>query len=201
MDWIIWVILAGVAVLAFLFACNYAPARTKIMVDTPTSTARAEMHLLWGFGPSLTGRALPKRAAGSPFAVFNDPVRVGYALMTPGLADTVYVALRALYDLEPQLNQVEIGMNLSDPAQERVVQTAIQAALATAPAALRERVALQRREAPGADLIAHFELYVSPAELKRIYGGLKNSRAIREFRKRLARKIKPEKRPAREVRA
>jgi hypothetical protein len=201
MDLIVWAILAGVAVLVVMFACNYAPARTKIMVDTPTSTARAEMHLLWGFGPTLTGRALAKSAAGTPFAVFNDPVRVGYALMTPGLADTVYAALRSLYDLEPQVTQVELSVNLNDAAQERVVQTAVQAALATAPAALRERVLVSRHEAPGAELIAHFEVYVSPAELKRIYGQLKNSRAVREFRKRLARKVKQEKRPAREVRA
>jgi hypothetical protein len=201
MDWVIWAALAGASALAFAIACWYAPARTRIVVDTPTSTARAEMHLLWGIGPTLTGRALPKSAAGSPFALFNDAVRVGHALMTPGLADTAYNAVRQLYELKPQMTRFDLGLNLADNSQNVVVQTAAQAALAIAPAALRERVSVTRREAPGAELISHIEVYVSPARLSSIYGELKKSRAVREFRKRLTRKMKPEKRPAREVRA
>lgn len=201
MDWLVWVAIAGAGVLAFGLACYFAPARTRIVVDTPTSTARAEIHTLWGIGPTLTGRALPKRAAGTPFALFNDGVRVGHALMTPGLADAVYSALRAVYDLKPQMTRLDLGLNLGDNSQNVVVQTAAQAALAVAPAALRERVTITRREAPGAELISHVEVYVSPAQLNGIYGQLKNSRAVREFRKRLTRKIKPEKRPAKEVRA
>jgi hypothetical protein len=201
MDGLIWVALAGAAVLVFAIACWYAPARTRIIIDTPTSTARAEMHLLWGIGPTLTGRALPKGAAGEPFSLFNDAARVGHALMTPGLAEVTYNAVRQVYDLKPQMTRLDLGLNLADNSQNVVVHTAAQAALATAPAALRERVSISRREAPGAELSSQVEVYVSPAQLGAIYGALKNSRAVREFRKRLTRKIKPEKRPAREVRA
>ena len=55
--------IAGGVVLAVL-ALLFAPARTKILIDTPTSTARAEMHLLWGLGPLVFARALPAAAAG-----------------------------------------------------------------------------------------------------------------------------------------
>lgn len=201
MDMASWAIVAGAGALALAALSYFAPAKTKIIVDTPTSTARAEMALLWGFGPTLTARALPKRAAGSPFGLFNDAPRVAQALMTPGLADTVYAALRSLYDLNWRLGRLDVGVNFGENAQNLVVQTAAQAALAAAPVALRESVTVTRREAPGAELVGLAELYASPARLKAIYARLKTSRAVREFRKRLMRKQKPVKRPAREVRA
>jgi hypothetical protein len=81
-----------------------------------------------------------------------------------------------------------------------VVQTAAQAALAAAPAALRERVAVVMIETPGAELAANFELDASPATLNAIYGRLKRSRAVQEFRRRLNKKQKPSKKGAKEVR-
>jgi hypothetical protein len=200
MDAATWVIVAGGAALVLLAACYYVPAKTRIIVDTPTSTARAEISLLWGVGPTLTARALPKQAAGNPFASFNDAARVGHAMMTPGLADVVHAALRSLFALNWRTGRLNVGVNFGDNAQNTVVQTAAQAALAASPAPLREAVTVSRREAPGAEVIALFELYASPARLGAIYGRLKNSRAVGEFRKRLTRKIKPAKKPAREVR-
>lgn len=196
----IWVIAGGVAVLAIALGCYFLPAKTTIVVDTPTSTARAEMRLLWGLGPSVIARALPRTGNGNPLTFFNDAARVGNALMTPGIADAVYGAVRSLYDLKPRVTRVAFGMNLGDNAQNLVVQTAAQAAFAVAPAALRERVAITKSETPGAELAAQFELDASPAQLNTIYGRLKSSRAAREFRRRLARKPKPPKKGPGEVR-
>jgi len=200
-DLALWALLAagvgGVAVAALLAA----PAKTAILVDTAGSTARAEMHLLWGLGPKFTARLLPRAAAGTRLAAFSDPVRIGYALMTPGIADAAFEAVRRIYALAPAVTRIDIGVNLADTAQNTVVQTAAQAALASAPAALRERVRVQKCEAPGAEVTASFELYVSPLQLNEIWNDLKNSRSAREFRKRLKRKPKPQKKAPREVRA
>jgi hypothetical protein len=192
--------IAGGAVLLAL-ACLYAPARTKILIDTPTSTARAELRLLWGLGPTLFARALPRAAAGAPLEVFNDTTRIGHALMTPSLADTAYVALSRLFKHKPYVATLELALNLPDNAQTRVVETAAQAALATAPAALRDCVQITKCEAPGAELKAEFKLNASPLTLSSIYGDLKNARASREFRRRLKTKPKPVKKPVREIRA
>jgi hypothetical protein len=178
----------------------FMPANTRIVIDTPTSTARAEMRLLWGLGPTITARALPKQANGNPLALFNDAARVGHAMMTPGIADAAYAAIKSLYDLGPRVVRVELGVNLGDSAQNLVVQTGAQAALAAAPASLRERVTISRCEPAGAELSAQFELDASPAQLRAVYGQFRRSRAVREFRRRLMRKQKPAKKDAREVR-
>jgi hypothetical protein len=181
-------------------ALYFLPANTKIVIDTPTSTARAEMRLLWGLGPAVIKRALPKKANGSPFAPFNDAVRIGHAMMTPGIADAAYTAIKGLYDLKPRVAQLTLGVNLGDNAQNLVVQTAAQAAMAAAPAALRGRVAIAKSEAPGVELSASFDLDASPAQLSAIYALFRQSRAAQEFRRRLNRKQKPGKKGAREVR-
>lgn len=200
MDLMTWGLVAAAAAVLIAIACYFLPAKTTIVVDTPTSTARAEMRLLWGLGPTIIARALPKQEHGAPLARFNDPVRIGDALMTPGLADTAYAAVKSLYDLEPRMVQISLGVNLADSAQNRVVETAAQAALAVAPASLRERVSISRSEAPGAELGAQFDVDVSPAQMNAIYSGFKRSRAVQEFRRRLNRKRKAPKKDAREVR-
>jgi len=200
-DLVIWALAAAGVLIAAAGAVYFAPAKTSILVDTAGSTARAEMLTLWGLGPKFTGRALPPERAGEPMAQFNDPVRIGHALMTPGIAETAYAALRELYELKPRVVRVAIRINLADTAQSRVVETAVQAALAAAPAALRERVQLERCEAPGAEIAAAFELFASPAQINSIWSGFKKSRSVREFAKRLKRKPKPQKKAPKEVRA
>lgn len=190
----------GVPILAF-GALMWSPAKTSILVATAGSTARAEMRTLWGLGPKFTARALPREAGGTPLALFNDPVRIGHALMTPGLADTAFEAVRRIYELKATVTRIDVGVNLADTAQNTVVQTALQAAFAAAPAALRERMRVARCEAPGAEIAAGFELYASPMQLKSIWGDFKNSRSVREFRKRLKRAPKPSKKAPREIRA
>lgn len=196
----IWAIAAGAAAILLPFACYFAPARTKLIVDTPTSTARAEMRLLWGLGPVSIARALPKQAHGSPLAVFNDAARIGHALMTPGIADAAYAAVRSLYELKPRVVRVALGVNLGDNAQNLVVQTAVQAALAAAPAALRERVVITRSEATGAEFSGDIEVDASPAQLAGIWSRFRHTRAAQEFRRRLTKKLKQGKKGAREVR-
>jgi len=199
---IIWAAAAGGAVLLLALALWYAPARTTVIVDTSASTARADMHLLWGMGPLLSARALPKGEAGTPLKLFYEAPRIGYALMTPGLADTVYATMQRLLALKPSLSRLSLRMNLGDSAQSRVVETAAHAAIAAAPASVRETVTIAQSEAPGAELTARFELSVSPASLNAIYGDLNNSRAVKEFRRRLRQKMKPKSGKApREVRA
>lgn len=196
-----WVLIAAAIALAGAVAVHFAPAKISILVDTAGSTARAEMGLLWGLGPKFTARALPRAANGARLAVFNDPARIGHALMTPGLADAAYEAVRRLYQLKPNVTRVSLGVNLAEPAQNLVVQTAVQAALAAAPAALRERVNVSKCDHPGAELAAAFELYAAPAELSSIWRDFKNARSVREFRRRLKRAPKPSKKAPREVRA
>lgn len=200
MDIMVWT--AGAVLVAALIAVALycLPARTTIVVDTPTSTARAEMRLLWGLGPHVISRALPKQEHATPLAVFNDAGRISYALMTPGIIDAAGLAIRTLNDLNPKTARVAFAINLGDAAQNLVVQTGAQAALALAPASLRERVAILKHPTPGAALSADFELEASPAQLSGIYGRFKRSRAAQEFRRRLKRKIKPPKKGAREVR-
>jgi hypothetical protein len=200
-DLLLWpIIVGGVVVLATL-ALLYAPARTTILIDTPGSTARADMKLLWGVGPAWTVRALPKEGAGNPLKPFDDAARIGYALMTPGIAEVTYFTLQRLFALKPRQGQFALGLNLSDSAQNRVVQTAVQAVMAAAPAAVREGVAVSKCEGPGAEVTARFELSASPMQLSSIYGKFKSARATREFRKRLKRKPKASKKAPREVRA
>jgi hypothetical protein len=200
MDWTVWAFAGGAAAVLIPLALYYLPAHTKIVIDTPTSTARAEMRLLWGLGPPIIARALPKRAHGNPLAAFNDAARIGHALMTPGIADAAYVALKSLSDLNARAVRVDLLLNFGDPSKDRVVQTAIQAALAVAPARLRESVAIAKSEAPGAELGAQIELNASPARLSSIYARFKNSRPAQEFRRRLTRRRKPGKKGASEVR-
>jgi len=200
-DFLIWAGAALALSAVALAALWLAPAKTAILVDTAGSTARAEMRLLWGLGPKATARALPRRAGGNPLAVFNDAPRIGHALMTPGIAEAAYEALRRLFTLKPRLARVSLALNLADSSQNLVVQTAVQAALAAAPAALRECVSISRCEAPGAEVSAAFELYAAPAELARIWRQFKSARSVREFRRRLKRAPRPSKRAPKEVRA
>lgn len=196
-----WVLGAVAALIAIFAALLWMPAKTSILFDTAGSTARAEMRLLGGMGPSYTWRALPKEGGGVPLARFHDPARIGFALMTPGIAEAAFEAVRRMYALDPAVTRVEVGFNLPDTSQSMVVQTAVQAALAGAPAALRERVRLYKCEALGAELSAAFEVFASPMELGGIWNDFKKSRSVREFRKRLKRKPKPQKRAPKEVRA
>jgi len=191
---------AGSALLVVL-ALVFAPARAKILIDTPTSTARAEIRLLWGLGPTMFARALPRDAAGAPLAAFSDVARIGHALMTPSLADAAYTAVRRLFDLKPAVSRLELGLNLADSAQNLVVQTAAQAAIAVAPGALRDSVRLYKCEPPGAELIGEFKLIAPPLALSAIYNDFKKSRPAREFRRRLKSKPRPVKKPPKEVRA
>ena len=200
-DWIIGAAGGGALVAAAIAALFYAPARTIILVDTQGSTARAEMKTLWGVGPNWTLRALPKESAGNPMPAFSDPARIGYALMTPGIADVAYAAVQRLIALKPRTAQFKLAFQLPDAAQSRVVQTAVQAALAAAPAAMRQAVAIGASEAPGAELSVRFELNASPAQIKSIYARFNSSRAVREFKKRLKRKQKAGKKAPREVQA
>jgi hypothetical protein len=200
MDIIVWGAIAGGVALLLLALAYFAPARTTIVIDTAASTARADMRVLWGVGPLFLVRALSRDAAGSPLGVFNDPVRIGYALMTPGIAEAAYAAVRSLFQHNPRVARLELGVNLGDPAQNRVVQTAAQAAFAAAPGAMRDIVAISKCEAPGAEFRGQFELDASPASLSGIWTRFRDSRPVREFRRRLKRKPKPEKRPVREVR-
>lgn len=200
-DIMVWGLVVAGALIVVGVALLFAPAKTLILLDTAGSTARAEMRLLGGLGPKYTARLLPREGAGAPLARFNDPVRIGHALMTPGLADVAFDAVRRIFELEPAVSRVDIGLNLADTSQNTVVQTAAQAALASAPAALRERVRVHKCEAPGAEIAANFELFVSPMRLRSIWLGLRNSRSAREFRKRLKRKPKAQKKAPKEVRA
>lgn len=200
-DIAIWALAAAGVLIAILAALAWMPAKTSILFDTAGSAARAEMRLLGGMGPKYTWRALPREQAGTPLALFNDPVRIGYALMTPGIAEAAFEAVRRVNELKPSVARVDIGVNLTDTAQSNVVQTAVQAALAIAPAALRERVRAYRCDAPGAELSAAFELFASPMSLNSIWNNFKNSRSVREFRKRLKRKPKAQKKAPKEVRA
>ena len=203
MDWIYWAAGAGVLalVLGFVAALHFAPARTTIVVDTLGSTARADMKTLWGVGPAWALRALPKEIAGNPMPAFADPARVGYALMTPGIADITYVTLQRLLALNPASAQFKLAFLLPDASQSRVVQTAVQGVLAAAPAPMRQAVTIVQSDTLGAEVTARFELSVAPAKLKSIYSGFANSKAVREFKKRLKRKPKVSKKAPREVQA
>jgi hypothetical protein len=201
MEIALWAGLAVGVVLLIVVAAIYLPARTIIIIDTQTSTARAEQRVLGGLGPMVYKRMLPANDVGTPIPVFQDPERIGPALMTPGIADMTYEAIRRLFALNPKVAAFSLHFNLGDPAQQRVVDTAAHASLAVAPAAIRERVIVARSELPGAEISARFELDASVAQINSIYNDLLNSRAGREFRKRLKRKPKPAKRPVREVRA
>lgn len=198
---LVWLGIAAVAVIGMAVLVLVAPARVTLLVDTSASTARADVRPLWGLLPRHSSRILPKSGAGSPLAVFNDSARIGYALMTPGIADVAYEALRRLFVLKPRAARLALALNLGDAAQNLVVQTAAHAPLAAAPASIRESVTISKCEAPGAELTARFELTASPLRLWSIWNDLKGSRAAKEFRKRLRRKPKPAKRPVREVRA
>lgn len=190
------------ALFTFLLALRFAPARTNIIIDTAASAARAEMTLLWGLGPTIVTRALPKDETGAPLAVFNDTQRIGHALMTPGIADVAIGAYQRLFAFDPRKARFELGLNLGDSAQNLVVQTSVEAALASAPLPVRQSVTLQKCGAPGAELSVRMELSASPAALDGIYSQFKSSRAVREFRRRLKQKLKGKASKApREVRA
>jgi hypothetical protein len=197
----VWAAAAGGIIVLAPLGAFLLPARTRIIVDTGGTTARAEMRTLFGMGPTMFARALPQEDAGNPLPVFGDTARISQALMTPGIADAAYEAVRQLFALGPKLARIELLLNLGDPAQNRVVETAVQAPLAVAPAAIRNAVTIGKCEAPGAELRATFELDAPPAALHSIYAKFKGAPAVREFRRRLKRKPKQVKRPIREVRA
>lgn len=197
-DIYVWIAAAAVALL-IPAAIYFLPAKTRIVIDTPTSTARAEMRPLWGMGAAMITRILPRSAHGNPLASFNDVKRVGHALMTPGIAEAAYAAIKSIYDLKPKIARLDLRLNLGDSAQTRVVQTAVQAALAIAPVALRERVSFSQCESPGAEISGEFEVNASPAQLSAIYGRLKSARAVREFGRRLNKKTRGGKKPPPEV--
>ncbi|MBC7770592.1 MAG: hypothetical protein H7124_17560 [Phycisphaerales bacterium] len=198
---LLWALGAGVVVVAILLAALLAPAKTTILVDTPTSTARADMRLLWGFGPKLTARALPHAKPGDPVTHFNDVVRVGNAFLTPGIADVAAHTIQRLMANGARVAHTSLAINTGDYAKDLVVQTGVQAALTLTPAAVRDSVTFSKCAAPGAELTAKFELFASPMQLASIWNGLRKSRPAREFVKRLRRKPKPVKKPVREVRA
>lgn len=196
------VALVGVAavILLGLFAILNAPAKTTILVDTPTSTARADMRLLWGLGPSITRRLFPRESAGAPVAHFSDVARISHALITPGIADATIAAVTQLAALKPRLAEAALVINVEDGARSRVIETAVQAALTMAPPSVRQACSISQGGAPGAELSARFELDASPAQLASIWNRYRRSRAAREFIKRIRRKPKPVKKPVREVR-
>ncbi|MBX3430399.1 MAG: hypothetical protein KF779_12540 [Hyphomonadaceae bacterium] len=192
-DLYVW-IAAGVLAILIPAAIYFLPAKARIVIDTPTSTARAEVRPLWGLGAALVTRALPRKSHGAPLPSFGDVGRVGHALITPGIVDVAYAAAKSLLDLHPRVAKLELRLNLTDTARTRVVQTAVQAVLATAPAAFRQSVVVSALETPGAELSAEFQVMASPAKLSGIYSRLKSARASQEFRRRLTRKSKPDKR-------
>lgn len=200
-DIALWALAAGLVTLTIAAALFYLPAKVSILVDTAGSTARAEMRLLWGMGPKFTARLLPRENGGAPLAMFNDAPRIGRALMTPGIAEAGFEVVRRLGQLKPRALRAELAVNLPDTAQNTVVQTAVKAAVASAPSALRDAIALRKCEPPGAELKVSAELTASPMRLRSIWSAFKNSRSVREFRKRLKRKPKPQKKAPREVRA
>ena len=126
-DLYVWIAAGAVAVLIPV-AIYFLPAKTRIIIDTPTSTARAEMRPLWGMGAAMIARALPRKGHGSPLASFTDAKRIGHALMTPGIAEAAYSALKSIYDLKPRVAQLDLRLHLGDSSHTRVVQTATQAA-------------------------------------------------------------------------
>jgi hypothetical protein len=203
MDLLTWAAIGGAALFVLLLGVGLvylAPARTTIVVDTVAATARADMRVLWGAGPILSARALPREGNGEPLPHFNDIARIGYALMTPGIADVAYSALRELLNRPTRVAHAELGLNLGDASRNLVVQTAVQAAFAAAPARIRDIIAVTKCEAPGAELRGSFEIDASPAELSGIWSRFRSSRAAREFRRRLKRKPKVDKKAPREVR-
>lgn len=196
----IWV-LGGVGPLFLVsLALWHAPAKTNILVDTPTSTARADMGLLWGIGPRVSVRLFSRASTGAPVAPFNDAVRAGHALITPGIADVVVAAICELIALKPRVAEVKLLVDTGDSGKDRVVETAVQAALTLAPSKVRDVCSYARSSGPGAELSARFELNASPSRLSAIWKRLRTSRPAREFVKRLNRKPKPVKKPVREVR-
>lgn len=192
-DLYVW-IAAGVLAVLIPAAIYFLPAKARILIDTPTSTARAEVRPLWGLGAALITRALPKKTHGAPLPSFGDVGRVGHALITPGIVEVAYAAAKSILDMNPKVAKLELRLNLADTARTRVVQTAVQAVLAAAPASFRQSVIVSQLETPGAELSAQFEVMASPAKLSGIYARLKNARATQEFRRRLAKKSKPDKR-------
>lgn len=202
MDVWIWAAIGGgLVAVTGLALLLFAPARATILIDTATSTARVEQKLLWGFGPMTYKRILPSDVQGIPMPVFHDPERIGPALMTPGLADATFKAVRDLFALKPSLARFELLLNLPDPSQARVIETGAHAAMAVAPAAIRDAIVIGKCEAPGAEVHAKFELTATSGQINAIYNALRESRPGHEFRKRLKRKPKPVRRPVREVRA
>lgn len=197
----IWLAAAAGALIVLALAAYWAPARVTILVDTPTSTARADLKLLWGLGPKYTARALPRAQSGSPLAVFNDALRIGNALMTPGLADVTVTAVRQLFESKLRTANIGLMVNTGDTAKDLVIQTAAQAAITMAPAKIAQSFTFGKAAVPGAEFNAKFELMASPSRLQSIWSRLKSSKPAREFGRRLRRKPKAEKKPVREVRA
>ena len=201
MDSLTWLLIAGGLIVAAGLTIALAPARCTILIDTATSTARVEQKLFWGAGPMTYKRILPADVQGTPMPVFHDPERIGPALMTPGIADATFKAIRDLFALKPSVARFELLLNLPDPSQARVIETGAYAAMAVAPAAIRDAIVIGKCDTPGAEVHAKFELTATPGQINAIYNTLKESRPGHEFRKRLKRKPKAPRRPVREVRA
>jgi hypothetical protein len=103
--------------------------------------------------------------------------------------------------LKPRVAQASLAINSGDSSKDRVVQTAVQAALTMAPSATANVVTVTRCEAPGAEIAAKFELMASPLQVSSIWNKLRQSKPAREFVRRLTRKPKPVRKPVKEVRA
>jgi hypothetical protein len=80
-----------------------------------------------------------------------------------------------------------------------VVQTAAQGMLAVAPEIMRRIVSVSRRETPGVELVARFDVMASPLALNGIYARFRNSRPVSEFRRRLKRQEKAKRKPPKEA--
>jgi hypothetical protein len=188
----LWVALAPVAaVLAVVLLGYVTPARVRVLVDTISQTARTKAQLFWGVGPIFTFETRPSSDAGHFLADFHDVTRAANALMTPGIADETVRAVQRIIALNPKIAHVSLIYSLGDSSKDLVVRTAVQAALAVAPERVRSSFELSKREQPGADFAAKFEFFASPMRMLSIYGKFRNARAVREFRKRLSRDLKP----------
>ena len=194
-----WLAVAAAGVLLLILLSFVLPARVAVTVDTQTANAQADLRLLMGLGPKLTFRATRERDAAGLVQIFSDTTRIGYALMTPGIVDVCVKAARDLFDLKPRVGNVALGLNLNDRAMDVVVQTAARTALELSPEMVRRNVSVSKSETPGVELVARFDLNASPLRMQSIYDRLRNSVSAKEFRRRLKRKPKPQKRPPREA--
>jgi hypothetical protein len=157
------------------------------------------MKLLLGLGPKLVFQAVRPSGSEATVEVFNDAHQIAYALMTPGIIELCLNTIKRVLALKPQVANVAFEFNLGDGAMERVIQTAAQGILGVATEPLRKTVSIGKRNEPGADLLARFDVLASPLTMRGIYLSFRNSRPAAEFRRRLRRKPKSGKKPPREI--